>query len=118
MAKKSTTCFGNSSKLPLTEYWSEGEASLAAETVAKLHQLDLKPYRCRGCDGWHLAPAHTFDNSYTSQCLDRDGRAKRAYPTREDAVRRARLRCQRVGISLEPYSCAACGEWHLTKGGC
>lgn len=116
-SKKSKSCFCRRSGGSLTFYLSKSEALIAAERVYHFKRLRLCPYRCQECLNWHLAPKDRIDNSWLSTCKDPRGQRKRAYPTHDDAVRRAGLILSERGIFVQPYHCRKCGEWHLTKGG-
>lgn len=117
MCKKSTTCFSKKTGSPLTMYWSETEAGLAAESLNMRENTDFVHYQCRTCQYWHLAPSQTQDRSWlSSTCTDRNGEAKRSYPTEQYADRRARQINASRDVRVFSYRCADCSHWHLTKG--
>ena len=39
-----------------------------------------------------------------------DGKPKKAYPSRDQALR---VLAHRKGVSLNAYLCSVCGAWHL-----
>ncbi len=46
-------------------------------------------------------------------CVSRRGEPRRAYPTRASAEQGARHALAAYGCHVVPYSCNACGGWHL-----
>ena len=49
-------CF-NFDGTPKNRYESEAEAIVAADYAIQARGVDLRPYKCRGCGGWHLTSA-------------------------------------------------------------
>lgn len=45
--------------------------------------------------------------------IKRSCRDKKRYASREAATRRA-IELNRKGVRVKPYTCPACGGWHLT----
>jgi hypothetical protein len=43
----------------------------------------------------------------------RNGRAKKAYASREDAQAQARAMTKRDGVTMSAYKCGTCDKWHL-----
>ena len=119
-ASRSATCLSRQSGKPLMDYWSEGEATLAADRATDRVGRRFVPYRCRACGAWHISPAdrHTsvVENANCG-CQGRDGRDKDAYRTEEDALRRAEIIYEEEGIWLRAYECPYSEFWHLTSRG-
>lgn len=116
-SRKSASCFGRVSGKPLTEYDSQGDAERGAEHARAAYGRDLVTYACQRCGRWHLAPADRQTPSTTCYgCRGRNGRAKAAYETYEDADRRASILATEEGVYLQPYACPYGSGWHLTKG--
>ena len=115
---KSRTCKSGATGKFLTEYFSEGEAQIAAEEVKARYGNDQAPYRCDECCGWHLAPSDR--NTPTLKfarcfCMGRNGEAKAAYENEASAVRRAKIRTREGKVRLEAYYCGKGDVWHLRK---
>lgn len=49
------------------------------------------------------------------QCTGQDGRAKKIYLTKEEAMDAARYIKYKRGVDLQAYRCEWSGGWHLTK---
>lgn len=114
--RKSTTCIGKTSRQPVIEYDTEREAHDGAAHVHGAHGKDLVPYRCGKCHRWHLAPRNRQTPSTTcGHCTGKDGRAKAAYATAQDAERRAEILRAERGVHLRAYPCDYGQGWHLTK---
>lgn len=115
-SRKSSTCFGKSSRSALTEYDSAYEAKSAAEYVSQIQGERFTYYECRNCGRWHLAPASRQTPSTTCPyCVDGCGAPKEAYLSYEGANTRARILQNEKGVVLRPYECPAGMGWHLTK---
>lgn len=116
MFPKSTTC-SSSKGQPLTEYPSSAAAMEAARYVAGQHRLDLTPYRCSRCHHWHLSPrSRNTPSDRCSFCTSSSGEAKALYPSKSDAVQRARIIGEERGLRLKVYACPHTRGWHLTRG--
>ena len=116
MSQKSLTCIGKKTGRPLTEYESEAEASDGAQHASRNYGRELSPYICDECGMWHLSPPDRNTPSYKcDQCTGTDGRAKDAYPTQEQAQRRADILRQEQGADLRVYVCKHGNGWHLTR---
>lgn len=116
-SRKSFTCVGKTSGLPVTEYDSLEEAWDGAEYASAAHQNELVPYQCNRCQLFHLAPKNRQTPSRTCHsCAGADGRPKEAYASLQDAQRRADILRSERGIFLRAYQCDYGSGWHLTKG--
>lgn len=114
---KSNTCFKKNGE-PLSVYPSREEAERSAVYEKNRNkELELVPYLCNKCSGYHLSPKSRQTPSRTcSYCIDREGKRKELYKTREDALRRATIICKERRIKLDVYSCYYELGYHLTKG--
>ncbi len=113
---KSKTCTGNKTGKPLTEYYTESEASEAAKYASAEYKRHLTPYLCQTCSKWHLSPANRQTPSKKCAfCAGSDGQPKDAYQTEQDAKRRATIIRKESGVSLRTYPCQYGNGWHLTK---
>jgi hypothetical protein len=114
--RKSATCMGKVSQVPLTEYGSRFDAMRGAAYVEQEYGRHMVPYECVRCQCWHLTPEerHTPSDS-CGECLGRDGRAKSTYWDRAAAERRADITWRENGVQLRVYPCPVGAGWHLTK---
>ena len=114
---KSKTCFGKSTKKPLSEYQTRKEAKEAAEFVRKSYKKEMSPYHCEECGKWHLADDRRRTPSKTcTQCRDAKGQPKEGYQTKKAATQRAEILLKEMKVKLQVYKCPHGNGWHLTKG--
>lgn len=116
MGFKSETCFSRTGA-PLSTYDSEEEARSSAEYQNERGEgLNFVPYQCDSCSFWHIRPEKDFVKKLTSVCIctDSSGRAKDAYPSKEEAEKVIALR-RKSGVHLKAYPCQYGNGWHLTS---
>ncbi|WP_261859332.1 hypothetical protein [Photobacterium sanguinicancri] len=113
---KSSICFSRTTSQPLSVYFTELEATNAANYANQCHGHDFVPYQCERCEHWHLAPKHRHTPSKTCfNCTGGDGKNKQLYPTYQIAKQRAEILFQEKGKHLKLYECPFNKGWHLTK---
>lgn len=113
---KSETCLGKVSRKPLSVYYTEFEAQVAAEYSRNVYGNDLAPYKCEKCRQWHLSPkSRLTPSNKCSRCISAIGEYKNSYPTSKEARFRANIIYEEQGIELEVYKCKHGEGWHLTK---
>jgi len=116
VAVKSRTCFKKDGQ-PRSVYSSKVEATRAAIHEKEVHGVELVPYRCDDCGEYHLSPQDRFTPSRTCpHCVDRKGKHKELYESRDAARRRATIIYKTRGVKLGVYHCEYKLGYHLTKG--
>lgn len=115
---KSDTCFGKISGQPLSVYFDEFDAQLAADYAKEMYGNDLTPYKCDKCHDWHLSPKTRMTPSKKCGfCTGADGNSKDTYRTKDEAKKRAKIIYEEHGRKLKVYKCKYGDGWHLTKSG-
>lgn len=117
---KSTTCFSKKTNESLSVYETEAEAQQSANYQRYENGRSLYPYHCELCGLWHLAPTETRINVLHNacSCIDRCGKHKDLYLSREDAEK-AKSKCESErGYRLYIYECPRKNGFHLTKSQC
>jgi hypothetical protein len=113
---KSDTCFSKKTALPLSYYFNEFEAKIAADYSNDVYGNDLIPYECKKCGFWHLSPKFRITPSKKcKKCTAGDGTYKNTYRTKREANVRADIIYGEQDIDLKVYKCRYEGGWHLTK---
>lgn len=116
LTSKSATCFGKSTRKPLTEYATEIDAKNAAIFILAKYANDLVPYRCKHCGFWHLSPKTRCTPSKKCPiCTCSNGFSKEAYRSADEAKTRASIIYKERRVSLTVYPCEYGHGWHLTK---
>jgi hypothetical protein len=117
MSKKSTTCIGNRTGEPLTEYRFRTEAQESAHYAYRAYNNNLIPYKCDKCGLWHLSPKDRQTPSTKCRgCSGTHGKYKDLFQSEAAAKRRAEILFEEKGIRLRVYKCPYYDGWHLTKG--
>ncbi|CAA0123071.1 Uncharacterised protein [BD1-7 clade bacterium] len=117
MAWNSETCFSKTTGNPLKEYVTEHDAELAADYAAiHFDNKGLAPYQCDRCNMWHLSPANRKTPSKPClDCVSAVGESKQTYRNRQEAIMRADILYDEMGVDLKVYPCPYSKGWHLTK---
>ena len=87
-----------------------------AEKTARKKGYRLITYKCRNCDGWHLALRTYYREDCEHGCRCLKGFPKKAYKTESDAIKTASIISERRGMEMWVYECPKQeGIYHISS---